>query len=80
MAGLSAAWVFVFILHADTGPAPMLAAAIPKPPTPQVMLASVREHRRALAEMTDSHPPDGERRELILPKPRSERRGEFSIA
>jgi hypothetical protein len=44
------------------------------------MLASVREHRRVLAEMTDSHPPDGERRELILPKPHSELRREISMA
>jgi len=82
LAGMSAVWLLFLILRADTGPASQLAAANApaKIPSPQVMLASMREHRRVLAEMTDSHPPDGERHELILPKPRSERREEFSIA
>jgi len=82
LVGMSAIWLLVLILHADTGQAPQMVAAIPSTriPSPQVMLASVREHRRVLAEMTDSHPGDGERRELFLPKPRSEWRREFSIA
>jgi hypothetical protein len=80
--GMSAVWLLVLLLHADTGGAPQMMASIPsaKIPPPQVMLASMREHRRVLVEMTDSHPPDGERRELLLPKPRSELRREISIA
>jgi len=73
LAGLSAAWLLVLILHADGGRTPILAAATPKPPAPQVMLASMREHRRLLSEMTDAHPPESQPRELFLPKPRSER-------
>jgi hypothetical protein len=74
LAGLSAAWLLVLILHADGGRAPILAAATPRPPAPQVMLASLREHRRLLSEMADAHPSDSEPRELFVPKPRSERR------
>ena len=80
LAGMSAIWLLVLMLHADAGHAPMLAAAIPKPPPPQVMLASMREHRRLLSEMTDAHFADAEPREKFLPKPRSECRREFSIA
>jgi hypothetical protein len=82
LAGITAVWLVVLVLRADTGRAPQMMASIPsaKIPPPQVMLASMREHRRVLAEMTDWHPSDGERRELLLPKPRSERREEFSIA
>jgi hypothetical protein len=82
LVGMSAIWLLVLVLRADTGQAPQMMASIPstKIPPPQVMLASMREHRRVLVEMTDSHPPDGERHELLLPKPRSELRSEFSIA
>jgi hypothetical protein len=80
LAGMSAVWLLVLILHADTGHAPLLAAATPTPPPPRVVLASMREHRRLLSEMADAHPPDGERRELFLPKPHSERREEALMA
>lgn len=80
LAGMSAVWLFVLILRADTGRAPVLAAAVPQPPPPQVMIASLREHRRLLSEMTDAHPADGERFELLLPKPHSEVRREFQVA
>jgi hypothetical protein len=79
LAGLSAAWLLVLILHADSDRTPMLATATPKPPAPQVMLASLREHRRLLSEMADAHTSDNEPRELFVPKPRSERRVEISI-
>ncbi len=80
LAGMSAVWLFVLILRADAGRAPVLAAAVPKPPPPQVMIASIREHRRLLSEMTDAHPADGERLELFVPKPHSESRREFQVA
>jgi len=80
LAGMSTVWLFVLILRADTGRSPVLAAAIPQPPPPQVMIASLREHRRLLSEMTDAHPADGERLELFVPKPHSESRHEFVVA
>jgi hypothetical protein len=80
LAGMSAIWMLVLILHADTGHTPILAAATPKPPPPQVMLASIREHRRLLSEMTDTQPADSDRRELFFPKPRSERRTKTLLA
>jgi len=80
LAGMSAIWLFVLILHTDTGRAPVLAAAVPKPPPPQVMIASMREHRRLLSEMADPHPADAERLELFNPKPHSESRREFQVA
>jgi len=78
--GMSAVWFLVLILHSDAGRAPLLAATMPKPPPPQVMIASMREHRRLLSEMADAQPADRERRELFVPKPHSECRREFSIA
>jgi hypothetical protein len=79
LAGMSAVWLLVLILRADSSTAPQFAASLPAKIPPRVMLASLREHRRLLSEMTDAHPPDGERRELFLPKPRSERRAEILI-
>jgi hypothetical protein len=80
LVAMSAIWLFVLILRADTSRAPILAAATPQPPPPQVMIASLREHRRLLSEMTDAHPAEGERLELFVPKPHSESRGEFQVA
>ena len=80
LAAMSAVWLFVLILRADAGRGPVLAAATPKPPPPAVMIASMREHRRLLSEMTDAHAAEAEPRELLMPKPRSEGRREFSIA
>jgi hypothetical protein len=82
IAGMSAIWLFVLILHADTGqPSPMVASVSPaKIPLPKVLMVSLRENRKLLFEMIGDQPRDGERRELIIPKPRSDRRGEFSIA
>jgi hypothetical protein len=80
LAGISAVWLLVLVLHADTGPTPLLASVAPKPPPSQVMMASMREHRRLLSEMMDTPPTGGAPREPFLPKPRSESRPEFLIA
>jgi hypothetical protein len=82
LAGLSAAWVFVLFLNLDTGRSPQLVATIApaKIPSPQIIMVSLRENRRQLAEMIDSRPPEKEPRELALPKPRSELRGKTLIA
>jgi hypothetical protein len=82
LAGLSAVWVFVLFLNLDTGRSPQMMANIApaKIPSPQIIVVSLRENRRQLAEMIDSRPPEKEPRELALPKPRSELRGETLIA
>jgi hypothetical protein len=79
LAGMSAVWLLVLILRADSSPAPQLAISIPARIPPRVVIASVREHRRLLSEMTEAHPPDREPRELFLPKPRSDRHAEILI-
>lgn len=80
LAGMSVAWLLVLILHSDAGRTPLLTAAMLKPPPPQVMIASLREHRRLLFEMAGSHPVDGDQRQRFVPKPRSERRTEMLLA
>jgi hypothetical protein len=74
LAGMSAIWLFVLSLHANTSPASQRTASVPseKIPSPHVMMVSLRENRRRLSEMIDAHPIDGARHELFLPKPRSE--------
>ncbi len=82
LAGMSAIWLAVLILRADTGRAPQMMASIPsaKIPSPRVVMVSLWENRRLLFEMTDAHPPDAERRELTVPKPRSECHTTTSLA
>jgi hypothetical protein len=82
LAGMAAVWAFVLLLNMDTSPSPQMLASIPpaKIPSPQIMMVSLRENRRQLAELIDSRPPEKEHRELVLPKPRSERRSETLIA
>ena len=82
LAGMSAIWLFVLFLHLDTSPEQQMMATIPpaKTPPPQVIMVSVRENRRQLAEMMDAQPPANEHHEAVLPKPRSEWRGETLMA
>ena len=82
LVGMSAIWLFVLVLHLNTNPGPQMMATIPpaKMPPPQVIMVSVRENRRQLAEMMDAGPPATEHHEPFLPKPRSEWRGETLTA
>ena len=81
LSGMGAIWLFVLILRLDTASAPETVASIPsaKIPSPQVIMVSLRENRRLLSEMIESRPGAAEARELFLPKPRSELRGETRI-
>jgi hypothetical protein len=78
-AGLSAAWVFILLLHLDADRAPGMMAAIPaaRIPPPQVIMASLRENRRQLSEMIEPDAPVARRQEIFKPGPRSERRMEI---
>jgi hypothetical protein len=60
LAGMGAIWVFVLFLHLDTGRPPQMMASIPtgKIPSPRVILVSLRENRRQLAEMMGPAPPE----------------------
>jgi hypothetical protein len=81
-ASMSAIWLFIVFLHADTGRAPAMMASVPptKPASPQVILASLRENRRQLYEMIDPRAADSESRKRFFPTPRSDRRTETVIA
>jgi hypothetical protein len=76
LAGLGAAWLVIVLLNLSVGHSVGLAAAIPrgKIPSPQIILASLRENRRELLELIqpvewrEVQPPKS-----ILPRPRSQR-------
>ena len=82
LAGLAAVWLFIAILHLDTGHAPLMAASTPrsKIPPPQIIMAALRENRRQLFEMIEPHSADAESRGFFVPKPRSEAPAETFIA
>ncbi len=82
LAGMSAVWVFVLLLHVDTSRTPQMNASLSnaKIPSPQVILVSLRDHRRQLSEMIEARPAENAPHDLFLPKPRSDRRGETLTA
>ena len=82
LAGLSAVWLFIMFLNLDAGRAPSMVAAIPraKIPSPQIILASLRENRRQISEMMETNLPVAKPSELFVPRPRSERREEELVA
>ena len=82
LAGLTAIWLFIAILHLDTAHAPLMTASAPrsKIPPPQVIMAALRENRRQLFEMIEPHSADAEPRGFFVPKPRSEAPTEALIA
>jgi len=72
LAAMGAVWLFIALLHLSVGHPTNLAAATPKDeiPSPQIILTSLRENRRQLAELLGLC--DAEPRRAILPGPRSE--------
>jgi len=76
LAGMGAVWLVIGLLNLSVGHSAGLAAAIPrgKIPSPRVILASLREHRRELLELIqpvewrEVQPPKS-----IVPQPRSQR-------
>jgi hypothetical protein len=77
LVGMSAVWLFVLLLHANSNRLPQMMASIPsaKIPPPHAIMVSLRENRRRLSEMMEAHPADSARHELYLLKPRTEWRG-----
>jgi hypothetical protein len=78
LAGMSAIWLVIIFLNMDPGQGPrMTAAVLPvKRASPQVVLLSLRENRRQIAELIGNPTTDADKQKDFLPKPQSERRGE----
>ncbi len=82
-AGMGAVWVVVVVLQVGGGHASGAAAAIPRQriPSPQMIMASLRESRRQLLEMIQPFESrDAEQAKPYLPRPRSEGRYETFTA
>jgi len=75
LAGMSAIWLVIIFLQMGPSHGPGMMATVPpvKRVSPQVVLASLRENRRQIAEMIGSPTPDADKQRTFLPKPRSER-------
>lgn len=78
LAGMSAIWIFVLLLHVDSSRAPQTNGLLSraKIPSPQVIMVSLRNNRRQLFEMIEARPLENGPHELFVPKPRSDRRGD----
>jgi hypothetical protein len=79
---MSAIWLCIVLLNLSAGHAPRMVAAIPqaKIPSPEVIIASLRENRRQLSQMMENAPADAEQPKSFVPRPRSEWRGETLTA
>ena len=80
---MSAVWLVIALLNLSTSRTPRTLAEAPrgKIPSPQIIMASLRENRRELLEMIqspDSH--DAGPEKLFPAQPRSERRYETLTA
>jgi hypothetical protein len=76
LAGMGAVWLVIVFLDLNVGHSTSLASAMPaaKIPSPQIILAALRENRRELLQMIQtSDSRDTVPRRLILPQPRSQR-------
>jgi len=74
LAGMSAVWIFIIFLNMGPSHGPQMMATVPpvKRASPQVVLLSLRENRRQIAEMIGNPTPDADKQRNFLPKPRSE--------
>ena len=83
LAGLSAAWLLIALLNLDPSSAATVRTARKDSPSPQQILASLRENRRQIVELTGS---PSQAREAIpsprtfVPKRRSERASTCAMA
>jgi hypothetical protein len=76
LAGMGAAWLVIVLLNLNVGHSVSLASAMPreKIPSPQIILASLRENRRELLEMIQPFESRDARPSKLFPlQPRSER-------
>ena len=76
VAGMSAAWVLVALLNIDHSPSPVAAMSKERIPSPQQLLAALRENRRQIAELLES-PANVSEPSLVLPSFVPKRRGEI---
>ena len=75
LAGMSAAWALVTALNIDHSPSPVATMAKEKIPSPQQLLATLRENRRQIMELLDSPaniPESSFPSPSFVPKPRGE--------
>ena len=76
---LAAVWVALFIFNISQRDKAELAARKLPPPSPEAILAW-RQQERLLAELIGpSTPGDAERRNIFLPKPRTENAGAMAV-
>lgn len=81
LAGMSAIWVCIIFLHISSNHGPQMMVIVPpvKRASPQVVLASLRENRRQIAEMIGNPAPGADKQKKFLPKPRSELRNQAAL-
>lgn len=82
LAGMSAVWLVIALISLNSGRGSQMVAAIPsaKIPSPEVILASLRENHRRLSQMIDGPTTDADRQKNFTPKPHSERCNETFFA
>lgn len=83
LAGMGAAWLVIILFNLNAGHAVNLASTMPtaKIPSPQIILASLRENRRELLEVIQSAESHEARPAKLFPlQPRSERPDETQMA
>lgn len=78
LVGMSAIWLVIIFLNLGASQtSQMMATVAPvKRASPQVVLLSLRENRRQIAEMIENPTPDADKQKDSLPKPRSELRNQ----
>ena len=83
LAGLSAAWLVVALLNLDSSAVPSAGIARKNSPSPQQILAALRENRRQISELTEPPVQAGEAvpaPRTFVPKRRSERESTCAMA
>ncbi len=83
LAGLSAAWLVVALLNLNSSATPTAGVARNDSPSPQQILAALRENRRQITELTEPPIQAGEAMpapRTFVPKRRSERETTCAMA
>lgn len=72
-AGLAAVWICILVMNLSAHDGSPMTAKKSAPPSPEVMV-ELKKQQRLFAELAGSYEqPDADRRNVFLPKPRSER-------
>lgn len=82
LVGLGAVWLFILLLHVETGGPTAMMASVPstKAPNARIIMASLRENRRQVSEIIEPVAADIEHRDATPPKPHSEARTGMLVA